>query len=399
MASTSIAVDIGAASHAAMDEAMGDLSPQAAICLSAINQTMGSVLGDAAQSAIATVAKTVADSAAASAVNTVSDIANQIPLIGAIVGWAAFVVGDILGMAEKERQARQAADQQTAQRYVTFKPIGSGQGGRVMPSDIVGLYTEADAFKLGGTWTKYPAPFPGGSITIENLGPGITMPLLGWALIRCTESPSEIEAGADSRMTFPEGTLRTDYHDVVSYVRQQRDPKAGLEGGTRRLLHKLRVAIGRQRMYQPRGSTDGGTSLWPAYMDILRREVDAGRLSVELIRAMIGAAYVQKIKGPKKTLYLPPTNPPIDAVNGDLAARSILTLIDNWWQTVDPWYSQDKAQQKALEEQARKIILSHMMRFPKGAREMVGKRRRIKLAKRVGAAGGVLLIAKLLGWW
>jgi len=270
------------------------LSPQSDIILSTSKMAIEGVLGKDLQGltslAVSQVSSVVTDMAS----DIVGDVGGGIPLVGQILGWASFVVKDIIATYSQPSKAEQDAQHAARCSHLAtwFRPLGTGMKG-VVPADIFAEYIpiikDIDA---PGT----PYVLAKDALAYCMAHSYCQRPLLGNALIAATEGNSKVSAGRKAQ------------------------------------FKKLRTAMAAQFMRL--ASKDGGANLWPLYMDLIMTEADAGHMSAA------------QIKESAKTM----SSEMFDC--RDIATSLVLGTMDQWGRAVRPIYSDDV---KALKAQSAKI--------------------------------------------
>lgn len=236
-------------------------------------------------------------SAVADGVGAVLDI---VPVIGAVVGAIVKIVANVVG-ANAASDARR--DQLILSGQNAFiqnaKAIGIDTGD-VYPADIFAqIYMNDPTWKQDGVcivWhpqvvvpgvltSRTPPPassmMGAGRLAVcDNVlsslpgpgqyptGPNMGMPALGFALVRATEGWGLL--GGQTELDI----LRTTYPFL------SKEPNIGIPPERRVLYSKVRKAI--QSQLGVHGSNEG-QELWPIYVDMLRQDFAAGRLSVAWI--------------------------------------------------------------------------------------------------------------------
>lgn len=379
----------------ALVDVMGDatikLSPQSQILGSAVTTVLEGAVGQALTSLASDLAASMLGTVATAAVtDCVAELAGNIPLLGTIVQWASFVVDDIMGLSAEEALERKTFFEACQRVQSFFKPVPTGHDSNRVPSDVFGLYDVQDAQALNGIYIpKAKAKAAGLPSAVE--APGIVdhngtaygmswqaMPMLGTCLITITEG-----APPYGNFTVPtkEGGLRiASYDELTRALRIKYQTKTfGVPAKRRAQFRKLRLAIQAQRKPNPRGTTDGGVSLWPIYLDMLRAEYDAGHLGYQYVHDLIRAA---------------------TTCDPALPTLQIRELVRSWELKQEPWYA------AGVEEQKQAATLAHTiaLRMRNKSRSLlanklgsVKKARMIRQAK-VGAGLGAALyvLAKLL---
>lgn len=191
----------------------------------------------------------------------INDVSNTAATISSEVGQALSSVGDalpIIGAAismfssaeELISQQKQAVMQNLAAGCAnSYVPVlGTGRGKKIMPADIF-------VSSWAGGKAAVTVAGPGGkTFLVSPAVAGFPVPTgLGEALIAMTECIDNVPG------------------------RGMGSPNMGVPAARRALFRQIRKAIEASAVHPE--LTDGGASLWPIYLDLLRSEFDAGHLT------------------------------------------------------------------------------------------------------------------------
>ncbi len=340
-------------------------------------------------------------------VDTIADVVDKIPMVGPIFGAIIKALGALFGSDGGADEAEYCNRFQTA-----FKPKGTGSmlgGGTMVPADIMAAVhpipkpTEHDDY-----WenTSPHANFfvPGVKLYASSLGA---------ALIALTEGMPADERDvtakkavmAKSPVLSQSGDLvvgkkkivaalkKLRPHVIKAYDREYKElhpgAKVGIRAEWRRLFRALRRAIAAS--HGPKlakgAKSDGGLSMWPAYLDLLLAERKAGRLPKKYIVYVLqkrGAAYLpnggqgthlhhdpvfedgmfgkqfEPVVGHRgQDVYYPPGHP--DRGCTSILADQIVNLLDQWKRTVKPYYEGGQEKLAELEAEAKKIATDSIL--------------------------------------
>jgi hypothetical protein len=223
-----------------------------------------------------------------------------------------------------------------------LRPPATGPRGENRPAD---LFVYQDFSSVGKTW--------GAAEHCPNKG-RLYRSFLGESLMRLTEAglhtlpkrpnsdvgwepEGDLERPTDHKCAADTPIISEKYYDLyINAIRaRHKNPALGIPRPTRDVLEMLRRAMQAQHGVP---GTDGGASLWPAYMDVLTREFDVGHLTadslVDFFRAKVDWDYDAPSK--KSIVFR-------SGANGELSAQLVNLLVDSWRKTINPIYAQDVA--------------------------------------------------------
>lgn len=333
-----------------------------------------SVLGTKLSALASPVLATVTDAAGQLATSMLGDMAGAVPFIGQAVGLVLSLVGETMA-EEAQRAARADAAMRAEAQWRAVVP--SGIDGAV-PADVFAAYVCATPGMTGGKCD-----------TTTRL-----RPLLGADLIRLTETPIALDSKGQ-----PYWDQRSAEAMRAGAAKATKRANAGIPWPRRRLYQELRQAIeaqwipayasGLSREVLPDGpgtpipatnTVDGGVSLWPAYLELLAQDADAGRLTAEVC-AWYSNHGVYSNGQTFAYQDRPARAEPAWAVIQ--AARSRL----------HPHYTQDVAAQKQVEAQVKAALLA--LRIQSGPHKPWHFPPK-KTGRKVAAAVAVATVA---AWW
>lgn len=168
--------------------------------------------------------------------------AQSIAGVSVVVQWFMSILVPLLSAASKTRAEAEAKVEkfyvEGCSSFAKLTPVSSGIGNQVRPAD---LFVRSDGY-------------------------GLVMPSIGFALAALTEPPL---VGAWGDMRSPKGGAAP---GLVAAKKLQ-SPSTGLSSNEQQYFYKLRLAI--QDAYK---QGDGGLSIWPLYVDMLRNVIKDGKL-------------------------------------------------------------------------------------------------------------------------
>lgn len=319
-----------------LDEALStaaglqELSPPSLVLTGAVAEAVAPILSDVAVDAASKLGSMVAD--------TVGSLAGAVPVLGAFVGLATgfLALANTLQAQEAERVAN------LCKQFVAIR--------KIVPSGS----------KLGGC-----EQCPCDLFRVTTLPGGMSFrPVLGQALIAITE-------GED----FGELDLLPIRPTSASYSKERHElirqlTHAGPDEKRRKKYKALRTAMEKSYVEPGGPSSDGGVAWWPAYLDMLLKDVETGVITKEYADLSIWSVY-----GPKKAEdWTHPKYKPIVVVVGDRLLRkttrsrgslfmetderrcldpwlreSIFTMTEEWKNTIRPRYEDGKRALAELE--------------------------------------------------
>jgi hypothetical protein len=131
-----------------------------------------------------------------------------------------------------------------------------------------------------------------------------------------------------------------------------RDSRIGIDPKTQIIFRSLRLAL--QKTWK---KGDGGASIWPLYMDLLRAEFDSGRINSGMVNYLIG---INEIWTPLQGSAAPDGESCFSF--DDRPAKAVFDLVQGWRQTVSPFYAQFKpSTEKQAIDAARKATQKRIL--------------------------------------
>lgn len=364
------------------------LSPQSRIMTVTVQTAINTVVGDAAASLMASLAPDILTMVGETATASLATVGEMIPFVGQVVAGIMLVVDDINGKEAAKKAAKEAAVQQCQQEEAQAAPVGTGPD--VMPTDIFSLYDSQDVAELG---LKY-----------SSAGDRAERPTLGNTLRWLTE-----DSGPHRKGLLAMYPAIAKNENLARMFGLERDTafRGDIPAGRRAMFRKLRLAMESQRKHLPRGSTDGGASLWPIYLDLLKDEYAAGHITDGSATFLLG----HYLANSKTGAVIPQ---PLACVGTAPArARMIRRLVTDWEETLNPWYSSGASKQKELEEKASEIAADvarsrtayrgwavKKSRFVLPSQDEMKRKSSSGRIKRITIGGiAVFVIGKLVGFW
>lgn len=288
----------------------------------------------------------------------VGDIAEIVPVIGSVIKGAIAIgslLSDIYAAQVAQGQALSNAWLQTA----IVVPVDSVD---ILPADI---FAQIYVTPYPGAGAVSPNRDKDGRIRPLSYGPGQPwegggMPAIGYALTMLTEN-----SGSADMASWPDDGIGMDpalRTNVTLAAKQVLGPAVGLSAVRLAQFKRVRQAISLSLVRQadpnrpePTGSVEGA-DFWPLYLDMLRVEFDAGRLTRQYAIMLLNNGLLPNVpklgSGPGFNCG-GSEDCPQGAMNVDLTplADAIIEMVNKWRARIEPKTAQDKAAYATLQEQ------------------------------------------------
>lgn len=339
---------------------LDELSAPATVLLEVAVGAAAPVIAASANAAAEVVAGAVSEAVAVA----IGEVAGAIPVVGFFVN----IVTSILSVAAASSAQRAAEARAECQaEFQRRKVIASGS-------------------KLGGC-EQCPTDL------FRPRGEARERSLVGAALIAVTEG-SLIDEDPRERVRVD----RRGLDRVIEYERDRYDlisvaSGGGVSAARREKYRTLRVAMEQAYTTATGPSTDGGVSLWPAYLDMLLRDVDEGRLNARFVDLALSAVYFPKIANVQT---VPSVLDPVYGKRGALALKTpdaacylphlremFFALVAGWRDSVRPRYDDGRRALEEIQQLADRARLAKMVTAMSGRIRMVRRdptRRVVSLA-------------------
>jgi len=245
------------------------------------------------------------------AVSISKDAASIVPVIGALVNVVIDVIAG-MGAATGTGPSNANIAVRRAWCVAQYRAIrGTGPGMSVLPADYFSTAASPNAF---------------GELYRSSVGE---------ALIAITETPVSL-----AQLRSAAKALNAVGNTSMNWVN---DSKLGISAKAQLILKALRMAM--EKSWK---TSDGGASLWPVYLDLIRAEFDAGRMNEKFALYLydkFGAdpLVTQNVLVPGETSC---------AFHDDRPVRQVLDLVRGWKQAVSPFYTQYQGDVAAAETAA-----------------------------------------------
>jgi hypothetical protein len=308
----------------ALDSSL-ELSPYSQLSVSGLRTGFETLLDtpvpDIALEAVTATIDALVSSTVLAAMNSVTSV----PLVGTLLGFAVAVVSALAGQgdleqAHEDQQRRECAE--NARRYV---PINTGPGGKVVPADLLASYLD---------WSDPERVVPP---EVRAQGGG-RPPSIGMALWTAGYGYPRIAELAETLRKKRYGQQNR----ALKVLRAQALRELGTDGPTDQRRRQFRLVAEAIALSRDRPESDGGVSLWPVLLDVLRSQED------RTPGAYLHFLATHDVNGSADPPEIYET---LEECKNGAALKAVVEIRRDWGLTIDPMYAPDRAKAEELKRQ------------------------------------------------